>query len=131
MQRVLEEDVEDSIEVGPRAQERRAVRGGRFECERDALRVGVAPPTGERRLRRLAGIDRLRLGVALARAAQHEELVDRAREAVDLPRPLLELARGGVRQTGSLRLLETQAQTRKRGPELVGCVGDELALGGK
>ena len=129
MQRVLDEDVEDSIEIGPRTQERRAGRRGRFERERDPLRVGVAPPPGERRLRRLARIDRLRLGVALARAAEHEELVDRAREAVDLPCPLLELDRGCVRKTGSLRLLETQAQTRTRCPELVGCVGDELTLG--
>src|SRR5499427_5774910 len=67
---------------------------------------------------------------ALVAAGQVDQVPDQAGELFDLRDDVLEqpVAVGSLEVRGALQYLDVRAKARKRGAELVGGVGDELAL---
>ena len=94
--------------------------------QRDLARRGRAAPAAARVGDGLGEVDLLAVTLALAGAAEHEQVVDRVRHAVELPEPRLEVAIGG-RRVGA-RLLDPQPQAGERRAQLVRRVGHELGL---
>ena len=94
--------------------------------------VGCLTPSLEGPVGRLSEVD-LRPGLlVLAGAAQDEKLVDHLREPVHLRHPRIEPLGSWVAVRGHVaHLLELQPQPGERRTQLVGGVGDEVALTAK
>ena len=75
----------------------------------------------------LAKIDLARRSCAGIRAREDEQRLDESREALDLRERALEVRPSRFGKV-ALEVLEPQPQRRQRRPQLVRCVGDELAL---
>ncbi len=126
-QRVLDQHVQRPVEVGARAPCGPRALAGRLQ--RDLARLGGGTPALHARADGAGQVDALALQLAVLAAAQHEQLVDDRRETVDLGGPGVELGGDPGANSRGARLLQTQPQRGQRRAQLMGGVGDELALG--
>ena len=125
--RVLDQSVERPVEISARAPAAPRLAdalAGELDC---SLVGGLLPPL-QRAIGRRRDVELLAWRLALASAAEDEQLVDDLRETIHLPDPGIDLipplTLGGV----LAKLLELQANPRQGRAELVGSVRDELLL---
>ena len=101
----------------------------RLRRQRDVVRGRCAGPAPAGVEDRLGEVHLLALSFPLAGPAEHQQVVDRVRHAIELLDPRVEVPARGDGVVRRARLLEPQPQAGERGAQLMRRIGDELGLG--